>query len=293
MEVKAIALDIDGTLTDDSKRITPRTKEALLEAERKGVGLILASGRPAHGLRRIARELELESHGGMLLAYNGAQVRDAATGELLFDQPMSEGDARAVLAHMRNFDVIPMLVDGDRLYVEDAYRCEILHKGVAKNIIKYERDMCDLRVHEVRDIVGWCRLPQDKVLVAGTDTYLAEHHAEMAAPFSDHLCCTFTADFYFPVHGAGDRQGQRAQKGAAPARDQYLRGRRLRRRPERREHARRGGDGRRHGQRGQGGAGRGGHDHGHEQRGRHRPRPREAPSLASKPFTDEYQPFVT
>ena len=129
----------------------------------------------------------------MLLAYNGAQVRDAATGELLFDQPMSEGDARAVLAHMRNFDVIPMLVDGDRLYVEDAYRCEILHKGVAKNIIKYERDMCDLRVHEVRDIVGWCRLPQDKVLVAGTDTYLAEHHAEMAAPFSDHLCFTFTA----------------------------------------------------------------------------------------------------
>lgn len=181
MEVKAIALDIDGTLTDDSKRITPRTKEALLEAERKGVRLILASGRPAHGLRRIARELELESHGGMLLAYNGAQIRDAATGELLFDQPMSEGDARAVLAHMREFDVIPMLVDGDRLYVEDAYRCEIFHKGVAKNIIKYERDMCDLRVHEVHDIVGWCRLPQDKVLVAGTDTYLAEHHAEMAA----------------------------------------------------------------------------------------------------------------
>lgn len=202
MEVKAIALDIDGTLTDDSKRITPRTKEALLEAERKGVRLILASGRPAHGLRRIARELELESHGGMLLAYNGAQVRDAATGELLFDQSMSEGDARAVLAHMRNFDVIPMLVDGDRLYVEDAYRCEILHKGVAKNI-KYERDMCDLRVHEVRDIVGWCRLPQDKVLVAGTDTYLAEHHAEMAAPFSDHLCCTFTADFYFEFTAPG------------------------------------------------------------------------------------------
>lgn len=203
MEVKAIALDIDGTLTDDSKRITPRTKEALLEAERKGVRLILASGRPAHGLRRIARELELESHGGMLLAYNGAQVRDAATGELLFDQPMSEGDARAVLAHMREFDVIPMLVDGDRLYVEDAYRCEILHKGVAKNIIKYERDMCDLRVHEVRDIVGWCRLPQDKVLVAGTDTYLAEHHAEMAAPFADRLCCTFTADFYFEFTAPG------------------------------------------------------------------------------------------
>lgn len=91
MEVKAIALDIDGTLTDDSKRITLRTKEALLEAERKGVRLILASGRPAHGLRRIARELELESHGGMLLAYNGAQVRDAATGGSCSTSPCPRG----------------------------------------------------------------------------------------------------------------------------------------------------------------------------------------------------------
>lgn len=41
------------------------------------------------------------------------------------------------------------------------------------------------------------------MLVAGTDTYLAEHHAEMAAPFSDHLCCTFTADFYFEFTAPG------------------------------------------------------------------------------------------
>ncbi len=39
MAVKAIALDIDGTLTNDKKVITPRTREALLAAQRSGIRL--------------------------------------------------------------------------------------------------------------------------------------------------------------------------------------------------------------------------------------------------------------
>lgn len=50
MAIKAIALDIDGTLTNDRKVVTPRTKMALLAAQDAGVKLILASGRgPSRG----------------------------------------------------------------------------------------------------------------------------------------------------------------------------------------------------------------------------------------------------
>ena len=34
MEYKLIALDLDGTLTNSEKRITPRTKAALMEAQK-------------------------------------------------------------------------------------------------------------------------------------------------------------------------------------------------------------------------------------------------------------------
>lgn len=217
MAIKAIALDIDGTLTNDDKVITPCTKEALLAAERAGITVILASGRPIHGLHQLAHELELDRCHGLLVAYNGSQVRDAASGELLFDQAMSPEDARAVLEHVRNFDVIPMIVDGDRLYIEDAYHCTIYHRGKPKNIIKYERDACDLRIHEVRDLAEWCVTPQNKILTAGTDTYLAEHHDEMAAPFEGRLNCMFTADFYFEYTALGLDKG-RALAGALPQR---------------------------------------------------------------------------
>ena len=49
MAIKAIAMDIDGTLTNDQKVISPRTREKLLAAQESGIKLILASGRPAWG----------------------------------------------------------------------------------------------------------------------------------------------------------------------------------------------------------------------------------------------------
>lgn len=44
MDLKAIVLDIDGTLLNDQKVITPKTRESLLRAQEAGVKLVLASG---------------------------------------------------------------------------------------------------------------------------------------------------------------------------------------------------------------------------------------------------------
>lgn len=208
MAIRAIALDIDGTLTNDQKVITPHTKRALMDAQEAGIKLILSSGRPVHGLRALAHELELDRHNGLLVAFNGAQVRDAGTGEVLYDQAISVELAREVLVHMKKFDVIPMLVDGDRLYIEDAYNCIIYSGGEPKNIIKYERDACDLRLHEVRDLAEWCTVPQNKILTAGTGEYLQQHYREMAAPFSDRLSCMFTAEWYFEFTDKGIDKGR-------------------------------------------------------------------------------------
>ena len=60
MKYKLLALDIDGTLTNSQKQISPKTKQALMEAQQKGLRLILASGRPTDGVRPLARQLEME-----------------------------------------------------------------------------------------------------------------------------------------------------------------------------------------------------------------------------------------
>ena len=49
MDYKIIVLDLDGTLTNRDKIITPRTKEALMNAQEAGNVVVLASGRPTAG----------------------------------------------------------------------------------------------------------------------------------------------------------------------------------------------------------------------------------------------------
>ena len=83
MQYKVLALDLDGTLTNHEKVITPRTKAALQEAARRGVCIVLASGRPTVGIEPLARELELEKYGGCILSYNGGKIIDCRTGQTL------------------------------------------------------------------------------------------------------------------------------------------------------------------------------------------------------------------
>ena len=49
---KLLVLDIDGTLTNTQKDITPKTLEAILKIEQMGHAVALASARPAGGMRR-------------------------------------------------------------------------------------------------------------------------------------------------------------------------------------------------------------------------------------------------
>ena len=57
MQEKVLVLDIDGTLTDDRKKISSLTLETLIEAEKKGIRLVLASARPAPGLFSIRDQI--------------------------------------------------------------------------------------------------------------------------------------------------------------------------------------------------------------------------------------------
>ncbi|WP_102408808.1 Cof-type HAD-IIB family hydrolase [Parabacteroides bouchesdurhonensis] len=86
MKYKLLVLDVDGTLLNDNKEITPRTQAALLKAQQMGVHVVLASGRPTNGVMPLAKALELNHYGGFILSYNGGQIINAQTGELLFEK---------------------------------------------------------------------------------------------------------------------------------------------------------------------------------------------------------------
>lgn len=201
--MKTIVLDIDGTLYTSEKRISKKTKECLINLQKNGHKVILASGRPTTGMLELAEELELGKNKGLIVSYNGSKVIDALTGEEIFNQAMSVSEGKAVLEHLKQFDVSVMIDKQDYMYVNDVFGCTINYKGTPFNIIEYESRGGHYKLCEKDDLAAFLDYPINKILTAGEPDYLASVYEQMQAPFKETLNCVFTADFYFEFTAKG------------------------------------------------------------------------------------------
>mgnify|MGYP003300671367 FL=1 len=85
MKYKILVLDLDGTLTNNKKEITEHTLRTLIDTQERGIKIVLASGRPTYGIVPIAEKLELKKYGGYILSYNGGEITNWQTGELMYE----------------------------------------------------------------------------------------------------------------------------------------------------------------------------------------------------------------
>lgn len=193
MSYRMIVLDIDGTLTNDEKKITPKTKEALMNAQEQGAIIVLASGRPVAGLLRISKELELNQHHGLLLAYNGGKVIDAQTDQLIYEKAMPLERAKAILRHLKQFPVTPMVDDGNCLYVPDKNG----HK------VDYESSINDLTVKELPELAEQLDFSPVKVLTAAPNEVLMSVMKDITSPFEEEFSFIMSAPFYLECNMKG------------------------------------------------------------------------------------------
>ena len=201
--IKVIIMDVDGTLTNNKKIISKKTKNALIKAQELGAILVLASGRPTSGLMDLAKELKMDENNGLLVSFNGSKVVDCENNKVLFNKTMSVEEGQAVLEHMKKFNVKPMIDKGDYMYVNDVFDNTIIYNGEPFNIIQYESRGGKFKLCEKDDLAAFADYPLNKILTAGDPEYLQANYKEMMEPFKDSLSCMFTAAFYFEFTAKG------------------------------------------------------------------------------------------
>jgi len=96
--IKLVAIDLDGTLLDDSKRISEPTAAAIAEISRRGVRVVIASARPPRSVRHLYRELGLDT---WQINYNGALIWDEPGSRVVFHQPMQPELVRLLIDRAR------------------------------------------------------------------------------------------------------------------------------------------------------------------------------------------------
>ncbi|AEF24863.1 sugar-phosphatase [Streptococcus parauberis] len=92
MSVKLVAVDIDGTLITDDRKITSEVYQAVQDAKKEGVHVVIATGRPIAGVTQLLEELNLNHQGDYVITFNGGLVQDAATGAEIVKETMSYED---------------------------------------------------------------------------------------------------------------------------------------------------------------------------------------------------------
>ncbi len=191
--IKLIALDIDGTLTNDEKKITPATRDALIAVQKMGVIAVLASGRQAPGLLRESRELCMQDYHGLLLSYNGARIEDATTGEILYAKGIDNETAVSYLRHLAKLPVSAIVDDGEAIITTSADNF----------MIDVECRNNNMKLRIVPDIADAVDFAPSKILTAAPPSQLSGLLADIREGFEDKLSFAQSAPWFYEATAPG------------------------------------------------------------------------------------------
>jgi Cof subfamily protein (haloacid dehalogenase superfamily) len=94
LRYRLIAADLDGTLRPERQSFTPRVRQAVRQAQERGVHVVMATGRMYRTAQPFALDLGLQDP---IICDHGATIRDPSTGETLMQLRMPVDLARQVI----------------------------------------------------------------------------------------------------------------------------------------------------------------------------------------------------
>lgn len=114
-----ICLDLDGTLLDSRKKVSPGAKEALYRARREGIHIALLSGRMPHAIRIVEEQIGFSCIEGSM-----AGTYITMNGRCICDDTMPPYRMTEILERLADKYQVPLWAyKGNNWYVsrEDAY----------------------------------------------------------------------------------------------------------------------------------------------------------------------------
>lgn len=185
LKYKALALDLDGTLTDSNKLVPQENKEAIWRAIDAGVVIILASGRPTMGITGIAKELDLYERGGIILAFNGGKIIDCKTGELISNIEFPSELIADVCATAKRYDVSAVSYTDTEVISEDD-----------NEYVRRECKCTSAPLITVENLPEFLNYPVNKLLVTGEHEKLVKVRDELLSKYSDKMSSFFSESYF-------------------------------------------------------------------------------------------------
>lgn len=138
---KLVAIDLDGTMLNSYGIVTENTKKVIKETIKKGIYVIIASGRPIDSIKAISKEIGSDQY---FIAGNGALIYDIQKDEIIYEKYMTREKVLEIIKICEE-NSISYNVYTDKTILAKALKYNVLyyHK---ENLKKEESKKTNIRI---------------------------------------------------------------------------------------------------------------------------------------------------
>lgn len=199
MGAKILFLDLDGTLLNDKKEVTPDNRAALERARAAGCRVAISTGRALPGAMGLVRQLGLTGEGCYVSASNGGVLYDCGLDKVLARRFLSVEDAEKLLAYARENRLHAQTYDGQGVVVEPPFNEPLVE------------EYCRINAMPWRQVDSLAALdePPVKVLLVGQEDRVALEKAKvwMAGHMPGRVESFYSSPIFLDIMPAGVNKG--------------------------------------------------------------------------------------
>ncbi len=198
MKYRMLVLDIDGTLVNSQKEITPDTLNALLALQEQGFYVVIATGRPTAGVRKVAETLELSKYGNYIISYNGSRIVDAADNSIIYNREIPSALIPEIYsaAMAEGIGMMTYEVGSDGLE-------NVISATPIDGYERLEARINDIDISQVDNFLSYVNFPINKVLMTGDGDKLEKVEKKFAEKFKGCLNVFRSEPFFLEITPLG------------------------------------------------------------------------------------------
>lgn len=116
MDIKLVAIDLDGTLLNSQKLLSQENKAAIKEAKAAGIHIVLCTGRPLRSMKHLLEEADLLDEEDIVITYNGGLIQKAKTGEIINEITLNRDECLDIYQLGQQLNLPVNFIDLDYVY---------------------------------------------------------------------------------------------------------------------------------------------------------------------------------
>ncbi len=116
MDIKLIAIDLDGTLLRSDRSLSEENRLAIHKAKSAGVQVVLCTGRPLRAMDYLLDEIGLRDKEDLAITYNGGLIQKTQTGEIVKQMTFNREECLDVFELGQQLGLPVNFIDLDYVY---------------------------------------------------------------------------------------------------------------------------------------------------------------------------------